>query len=58
VLGDLKNRIKKAKKRARPMLKEHISQEQVSREHLLIFKLGRLEEQKTSIGSKDPMPIG
>jgi exonuclease III len=46
VLGDLKNRIKKVKKELARCRKEDICQEQVSKEHLLRYKLGRLHEQK------------
>ena len=46
VLGDLQNRIKQAKKALSRCRRQDISQEQVSREHLLRYKLERLQDQK------------
>ena len=46
VLGDLRNCIKKVKKELAKCRKAPISQGQVSMEHLLKYKLGRLQEQK------------
>jgi hypothetical protein len=45
VLGELKNRIKKARKELEKCRRGAITQANVSREHVLRFKLGRLEDQ-------------
>jgi hypothetical protein len=45
VLGELKNRIKKAKKELEKCRRAPINQANVSREQLLRYKLGRLEDQ-------------
>ena len=45
VLGELKHRIKKAKKELGKCRRGPISQDGVSREHILKYKLNRLEEQ-------------
>jgi hypothetical protein len=45
VLGELKNRIKKAKKALEECRRKPINQQNISREHVLRFKLGRLEDQ-------------
>jgi hypothetical protein len=45
VLGELKNRIKKAKKAPEQCRKGPITQQNVSREQVLRFKLSRLEDQ-------------
>jgi hypothetical protein len=42
----LKNRIKKVKKELARCRKEAISQDQVSREHMLRYKLERLQDKK------------
>jgi hypothetical protein len=44
VLGELKNRIKKARKELEKCRRGAITQANVSREHVLRFKLGRLED--------------
>jgi exonuclease III len=46
VLGDLKNRIKKTKKDLARCRKENICQAQVDKEHLLKYKLSKLQDQK------------
>jgi predicted XRE-type DNA-binding protein len=46
VLGDLEKRIKKTKKELNRCLKDTISEESVHREHVLRFKLERLEDQR------------
>lgn len=46
VLGDLKNRIKKAKQDLNQCRKHVISQQNVSMEHMLRYKLERLQDQK------------
>lgn len=48
VLGDLKNRIKKVKKELNRCRKRAISQEQVSLEQMLRYKLERLQDQKNT----------
>jgi hypothetical protein len=45
VLGDLQKRIKKTRKDLNRCLKDTISQESIHREHVLRFKLERLEDQ-------------
>jgi hypothetical protein len=45
VLGDLKQRIKKAKMELELCRRGQINQRQVDTKHLLCYKLGRLEEQ-------------
>jgi hypothetical protein len=45
VIGELKNRIKKARKELEKCRRGAITQANVSREHVLRFKLGRLEDQ-------------
>lgn len=45
VLGELKSRIKKAKRELERCKRGGIDQQQVSREHLLRYRLGRLEDQ-------------
>ena len=58
VLGDLKNRIKKAKKDLARCRKGVISPEHVAREQLLRYKLERLQDQKTFTGNKELILIG
>ncbi|XP_051220216.1 uncharacterized protein [Lolium perenne] len=48
VLGDLQNRIKKAMKDLNRCRKRALSQEQVSLEHMLRYKLERLQDQKNT----------
>jgi hypothetical protein len=58
ILGDLEKRISKVKKELEYWRRKGTSPKQVRREGLLCFKLDRLEEQKTHIGSKKHMLNG
>jgi hypothetical protein len=57
-LGDLDKRISRVKKDLEACRRKDISHEQVQREHLLRYKLEKLEKQRIFIGSKGRKLIG